>query len=123
MVLFDHVAHDLERIAMDPEKNCLLRNISPSKTKSFIPLFTSDTPTEPAKIMEGCNLHFDTEAAVWIRSGKVSGRTFIERHNEHRKSYELKSVSSHSSQTSTPTTQAKRQVLRSPGSVEDSLTI
>jgi hypothetical protein len=75
---------------MDPEKLCLLRNVSSLKNKSFIRLGTSDTSTEAARTLEGCYLYFDTEAAMWIRSGKVAGRTFGKRHIEHRKSSQLK---------------------------------
>jgi hypothetical protein len=90
MILFDHAVHDLERFATDPTK-CLLRNVS-SQGRSFVPLVvgTSDSFTQAANKMEGCYLYFDREEAEWIRSGKVCGRTFAERHKEHKKGSELK---------------------------------
>jgi hypothetical protein len=76
MILFDHVVHDLERFATNPNK-CLLRNASSLEGSSFIPLVmgTSDTLTEAAKKTEDCYLSFDPEEAVWIRSGNVCGRS------------------------------------------------
>jgi hypothetical protein len=50
----------------------------------------SDTLTEAAKKTEGSYLYFDPEEAVWIRSGKVCGRSFAERHKEHKTSSHLK---------------------------------
>jgi hypothetical protein len=66
---------------------------------SFIPLVvrSSDSLTPAAEKMEGCYLYFDGEEAVWIRSGKVCGRTFAERHKEHKKSSELKCETSRQS--------------------------
>jgi hypothetical protein len=76
MILFDHVVHDLERLATNPKK-CLLRNVS-SQGLSFIPLVVATSAsTEAARKTEGSYLYFDREEAVWIRSGKVCGRTNV----------------------------------------------
>ena len=125
MILFDHVVHDLERFATNPKK-CLLRNVS-SQGRSFVPLVvgTSDSFTSAAKKTEGCYLYFDQEEAVWIRSGKVCGRTFAERHKEHKKSSELKCEMSRQSRfyTHYPSKTATAAPVRSRRGFYDDLTV
>jgi hypothetical protein len=103
-----------------------LRNDS-SLGRSFVPLVvgTSDSFTAAAKKTEGCYLYFDQEEAVWIRSGKVCGRTFAERHKEHKKSSELKCEMSRQSRfyTHYPSKTATAAPVRSRRGFFDDLTV
>jgi hypothetical protein len=124
MILFDHVVHDLERFATNPKK-CLLRNVS-SQGLSFIPLVVATSAsTEAARKTEGSYLYFDREEAVWIRSGKVCGRKFAERHKEHKKSSELKCETSRQSRfyTHYPSKTATAATVRSRRGFFDDLSM
>ena len=79
MVTLDHVQDDLETL-LRQDNRCLLRNLS-AHTDKFLML----EGTDMGKKMEGSYLYFDSSASVWIRSGKVCGRTFDIRHAEHAK--------------------------------------
>jgi hypothetical protein len=46
---------------------------------------------------EGCYLYYDRPQCVWIRSGKVIGRTLLVRHKEHHKSSKLQTTKDYES--------------------------
>ena len=71
MVVLNHVKFDLTCLGGN---DCLL-----SIQNNF--RFASNSEGD----LEGCYLYFDRNQSVWVRSGKVTGRSFTTRHDEHKK--------------------------------------
>eukprot|EP00978_Attheya_sp_CCMP212_P020206 scaffold57540_cov75-Attheya_sp.AAC.2 len=71
MVALNHVKFDLTCLG---ENDCLL-----SIQNNFRLASNSEGD------LEGCYLYFDRNRSVWVRSGKVTGRSFTTRHDEHKK--------------------------------------
>jgi hypothetical protein len=75
MVLYGHMEEDLKCLDLSetllgPPGNFLL-------------------PVDEDGEQEGAYLYFDTNNSRWIRSGKVTGRSFMTRHKEHQKASKL----------------------------------
>jgi hypothetical protein len=88
-VLFGHVKKD---VTCCSETSCLLS----ASTSRFV-LIVNELGQ-----LEGCYLHWDNEAGVWVRSGKVVGtestkRNFEVRHKEHGAASQLLTLESKSS--------------------------
>ena len=71
MVLYDHVKEDIQCL---DNTTLLLKSI-----QNFV-IFGEDEER-----MQGAYLYYDTNDEKWIRSGKVTGRSFLDRHKEHKK--------------------------------------
>jgi hypothetical protein len=98
MILFDHVVHDLERLATNPKK-CLLRNVS-SQGCSFIPLVVGSIdsfPRPPRKWKAATYILIERKRCGFEAVRFADERTFAERHKEHKKSSELKCETSRQS--------------------------
>ena len=50
-----------------------------------------------AQSLEGTYLYLDKNSGWWVRSGKAVGRSFVERHDEHKKASQLTEVSTRES--------------------------
>ena len=73
MILFDHIKGDISCLN---EMSCLLS----TSTHNFL-MCTNEEAN-----LQGCYLYFDSNDLVFVRSGKVTGRGFSKRHEEHFKS-------------------------------------
>ncbi|KAL7552482.1 hypothetical protein ACHAWF_015738 [Thalassiosira exigua] len=81
MVLSNHVKRDLRSL---DELSCLLA----IDEKNFLPC--SSFPDR-----QGCYLYYDTNRGIFVRSGKVTRRGFVDRDSEHLKSSKESKPSSH----------------------------
>ena len=55
------------------------------------------THSQEAQSLEGAYLYLDKNSRWWVRSGKAIGRSFVERHDEHKKASQLTKVLTHES--------------------------
>jgi hypothetical protein len=80
MTLVDHVKSDLS--CLDESMSLLAPNMN-----QFLPC--TNFPEH-----EGAYLHYDSHLGAFVKSGKVVGRGFVVRHDEHEKESNKKKASS-----------------------------
>lgn len=77
MILVGHVVDNLTGIVCRNDV-CLLR--SPYVRSKMVRLTANNgSRIEVAKGLQGCYLHYNSEAGAWVRSGKATGQSFDDR--------------------------------------------